>query len=173
MAYSRMTTQVDMAKRAMAKGRSYRPKPFKVGAALLIVTTEGVVKYETGENVKLSQNAHKLCAEMNAFTKALDNNGAFWIVSVAIVGQPMEDDVSHVRSDTLHSCAKCRKLFEDLTRTPVVVNNFELGCFMELETPIFTSLPGRINQFGEEIVEPTSDVHTLREMLSLHNHAHP
>lgn len=158
---------------AQRQERARHYDDFKVGAALLTVNTFGSIRIAKGLNVKLRKGAHKQCAEMTAFASACGHDDHFWIIAVAIYGNPMVDDVSGVKEDTLPSCAECRKMFVNLLQESVDRENPDLGMMVDEEALIFTTVPGTWSQHGEILVQPAEDTNTLHEMLKNHQHPHP
>lgn len=170
LAVRHMISLLREAAKEQPRARSYRG--FKVGCVLLTVNQFEGVRYARGVNIKLHEGAHKQCAEMSAFSSAARHDECFWVIAVAIFGKPMNDDYSNLKSDTLHSCVRCRELFVALAHTPVDPKNPALGKMMWEDALFFTSVPGRFSQHGELVAEPIQDTHTLHEMLVLHGHKH-
>ncbi len=109
------------------KGLSHRN--FAVGATALAyrpwVPGENISQYLLdryrifrGHNVKPGKHDRSMCAEQLAVNAARDAEYRY-IIALAVLGEPQEDDHSHLLSRVLHCCLNCRR---SLTGTGQMLN---------------------------------------------------
>jgi cytidine deaminase len=106
---------------------SYRPKPFRVGAAILSLDSDlpdDQPAIHPGANftpVKGDyKGSDKRCAERHAVEGAIAYNTKLIIAIVIVSEEKDKGDDENKPSETLHPCLECRKMYRDLLKKGIL-----------------------------------------------------
>ena len=154
----------DLMMRAMkASNRAQSWRNFNVGCAVLAYKADASIEDRwrifVGANVKVTQDARPVCAEMTAILTALHSDFDR-IIGLSVFGKPQdeEDRESGIKPKHLHPCPDCRKTMEKLS---IVAHDTMLLCVKV--GPVEGSL-------GEEESQSIlTEEMTFAELLAAHN----